>query len=78
MRIFKKNENDYTHFREMPKSNDDGGGIKMMPVLDVRDGEKMRIKVNQIVKQLNIEKGSKFIKPSYSGWGYSYNLSMKK
>jgi hypothetical protein len=74
MRILKKNVEDFTHFREMPNSRKEGG-MKLMPVFDVRDQRK---KVEMILKQRNVDRGSKYFKPSYSVIGYSYNSSMKK
>lgn len=49
-----------------------------IPVIDVRDGEKARISAEKVLKQANIAKGSKYFKPTFSLYGYSYNLSMKK
>lgn len=49
-------------------------GRFIIPVADVR---RNRGQVERIEKYANIEKGSKFFKPSYSLLGYSYNISMK-
>lgn len=49
-----------------------------IPVVDVRTSDRHRERVEEIIKQSNISRGSKFFNPSYSGMGYSYNLSMKK
>lgn len=48
-----------------------------IPVVDVRDGEKERKAAKAIIKSSNISKGSKYITPSFSLLGYSYNHSMK-
>lgn len=45
----------------------------VIPVVDVRRGEDARRRVNEIVKQSNIQRGSKFFKPSYSVIVRSYN-----
>jgi hypothetical protein len=45
----------------------------VIPVVDVRRGEDSRRRVNEIIKQQNIQRGSKFFKPSYSVLGRSYN-----
>ena len=81
MRRLKKNVEDYSYFMEVPNSRKDAkkeGEMKLMPVWDVRDGENVRKKVENILKQRNIDRGSKYMKQSYSVVGYSYNISMKK
>lgn len=45
-----------------------------VPVLDVRRNREI---AELVLKGANIAKGSKYIKPSYSWYGYSYNHSMK-
>lgn len=44
-----------------------------VPVVDVRRSEDQRRKAKRIMKESNRAKGSKFIRPSYSWYGYSYN-----
>lgn len=51
-----------------------GKDVFTIPVADVRRNRKQ---ANAILKSANIHAGSKFIRPSYSLLGYSYNLSMK-
>lgn len=47
----------------------------VIPVIDVRDGEVARDRVNQIIKS---QHRSKFTNPSYSAGGNSYQVSQKK
>lgn len=49
----------------------------IIPVVDVRRGEKIRMIADYMQKIANIQKGSKFIKPSYSVLGFSYNAGRK-
>lgn len=44
-----------------------------IPVVDVRHGAASRKRVSAIIKQQNIQRGSKYFKPSYSVIGRSYN-----
>lgn len=44
-----------------------------IPVVDVRNGDEARQKANSMAKGTN----SRFIKPSFSGLGLSYNSSKK-
>lgn len=48
-----------------------------IPVVDVRTSPKHRDRVEEIIKQVNTTKGSKFFNASYSFMGYSYNISKK-
>lgn len=50
----------------------------VIPVIDVRDGQHERNKVNTIIKNLNFHSGSKYMRPSYSVRGLSYQISHKK
>jgi len=59
-----------SHFREMPNGS-------RLPVIDVRDNEKSRVAVNNIIKAENVARGSRFINQSFSLKGYSYNQSMR-
>lgn len=52
-------------------------GTFVVPVVDVRRGPKNREAAKKMLKQENIQRGSKYIKPSHSIMGYSYNASMK-
>lgn len=70
-------EGRYSFIIEAKEKQKDGGDKKLMPAIDVRDGVKARKRVNDIIKQDNVQRGSKFIKPSYSFHGYTYNMSMK-
>lgn len=45
----------------------------VVPVVDVRLGDSKRRKANQILKDANIKRGSKFMKQTFSLWGYKYN-----
>ena len=47
----------------------------VIPVVDVRDGEAARGRINQMVKS---QQRSKFTNPSYSEGGNSYQVSQKK
>ncbi len=76
MKIIQK-EGMYSHEREMPEEKG-VGGFKRMPVIDVRDGKNHRQRVEEILKAERINRGSKFMKPSFSVIGYSYNVSPKK
>lgn len=44
-----------------------------IPVVDVRTSENHRKKATKIIKNRNAHQGSKFMKTSYSLWGYKYN-----
>lgn len=46
-----------------------------IPVVDVRDGEEQRESANRMIKA---NASSKYMKPSYSVVGPSYNQSMKE
>jgi hypothetical protein len=68
------------------KRNDELVGIRVtntkdetfvIPVIDVRRSEKERAYADSMIKANNVQKGSKFMKPSYSWYGPSYNTSMK-
>lgn len=67
-----------THLKD---KNDDLIGIRVqtkkddfnIPVLDVRRSEDTRRKVNVFRKDANAHRGSKFMKTTYSLWGYRYN-----
>jgi hypothetical protein len=48
-----------------------------IPVLDNRN-PKHQQRIAKTFKKINSAKGSKYIKPSFSGWGFSYNVSRKK
>lgn len=45
----------------------------IVPVLDVRRNEDARRRANAFIRAGNIQRGSKFMKISYSGYGYRYN-----
>ena len=47
----------------------------VVPIVDVT---KNRVKANAILKADTINKGSRFLKPSYSVLGRSYQVSQKK
>lgn len=49
-----------------------------IPVIDVRDGEDQRENAKAFLKTANYHKGSKYMKPSYSVIGLTYNDSTKK
>lgn len=55
----------------------DGADKKIMVGLDVRDGDKTRARVEAILKEQRRNVGSKFMRPSFSLYGYSYNQSRK-
>lgn len=48
-----------------------------IPVLDSRNPKHIE-RIAKTTKEVNANRGSKFMKPSYSGWGFSYNVSRKK
>lgn len=50
---------------------------KQIPVLDVRNSPEEREKIEKSIKANNKMKGSKYIKPSFSVLGHSYNDSFK-
>lgn len=66
--------------------NDSLVGIKVessketftIPIVDVRNGFSQRERADEMIKQENIQRGSKYFSPSTSLMGYSYNNSMKK
>jgi len=72
-----------TKISTLKKGNKFSYGIKVkteketfvIPVVDVRDGEKERAISKSIIKAQN---QSKFTKPSYSVMGHSYHVSRKK
>lgn len=72
-----------TKISHLKKENKFSYGIKVetekdafvIPVVDVRDGEDARRKAENIIKSQN--KG-KFMQPSFSVMGYSYQVSRKK
>lgn len=43
-----------------------------IPVLDVRRSDGTRRRANEFIKDANAHRGSKFLKPSYSLYGYRY------
>lgn len=47
----------------------------VIPVVDVRDGENARQRIGQMVKSAS---RSKFLAPTYSAGGNSYQVSQKK
>ena len=49
-----------------------------VPVIDARDDEEARLTVEQMVKDSNRVKGSKFMRPSFSSIFRSYQESWKK
>ncbi len=76
-----------THlFQEYTEGNKTLVGIKVekedetfvVPVIDVRTSDNYRKAVQQFVKEGNATRGSRFMRPSYSVLGYSYNGSHKK
>lgn len=48
-----------------------------IPVVDVRVSPEQRKRAERILKASRTQTGSKFMKPSYSMMGYSYNVSRK-
>ena len=48
-----------------------------IPVIDVRRSEKERRYAKSMIKSVNVKTGSRYLNPSYSVMGYSYNKSMK-
>jgi hypothetical protein len=52
--------------------------VKTISVVDVRDGEKERMLAYSIIKTLNANRGSKYIKPSFGSGGGCYNVSRKR
>jgi hypothetical protein len=52
--------------------------VFVVPVLNVKDGQPTRDRINYMTKNNNIRKGSKFMQPSYSVGGNSYQASQKK
>lgn len=52
-------------------------GSFVIPVIDVRDGESERGFVANTIKQSNVQNGSRFLRPSYSVRGLSYQNSYK-
>lgn len=73
----------HTKVTVLPVENKRSYGIKVetdkqdfiIPVIDVRDGEEERKKVNQMIKASN---RSKYTQPSFSVCGNSYQVSHKK
>lgn len=53
-------------------------GKFVIPVVDVRDGKEDRELAERMLKDSNRVVGSKYFRPSYSWYGFSYNQSMKK
>ena len=51
--------------------------VFVIPVLNVIDGQPIRDRINHMAKNNNIRKGSKFMQPSYSVGGNSYQVSKK-
>lgn len=49
----------------------------VIPVVNVKNGEASREKANNIIKQVNRQMGSKFMRPSYSVIGGCYQNSHK-
>lgn len=50
----------------------------VIPVLDVRDGDAAREQITHTQTTSNYHKGSRFMRPSYAGWGGCYQNSYKK
>lgn len=50
----------------------------VIPVIDCRDGEEARKRTARTEKQVRNNRGSKFMKPSYSVMGNCYQVSHKK
>lgn len=50
----------------------------VVPIIDATKSFSQRERANEQIKANNIQRGSKFFAPSYSAWGYSYNVSRKK
>lgn len=50
----------------------------LIPVVDVRDGQAYVDKVRELERGDNSVRGSKFIKPTITWIGATYNQSMKK
>ena len=49
-----------------------------MYVIDARKSPRHREVVEKVIKNENARKGSKFMKPSFSGNGLSYQVSHKR
>lgn len=71
--ILKNSEGQHVGYR-ITKNDGDKFDI---PVLDSRN-PKHRERITKTIKERNTIQGSKFIKQSYSAWGFSYNHSMKR
>lgn len=69
-----KKENQLSHIIRVETAKDTFD----IPVLDVRDGLPARSRANGILKARNYRTGSRFMKPSYSVGGNSYQNSFKK
>jgi hypothetical protein len=50
----------------------------VIPVVDVRDGEERRGQADNILYASNATKGSKYLRPSFAGWGGCYQNSHKQ
>lgn len=51
---------------------------QLMYVIDARKSDKHRRAVENIVKEMNARKGSKYMRPSFASCGLSYQVSHKK
>lgn len=70
---FLKNEDKASYGIKVTTKED----VFVIPVLSVRDGQPTRDRINYMAKNNNIRKGSKFMQPSYSVGGNSYQVSQK-
>lgn len=50
----------------------------IIPVVNVTKSDSRRKFGEKIIKSSNATKGSKYLKPSFSEWGKSYQISHKK
>lgn len=49
-----------------------------IPVIDVRDGEDQRNAAKSLLKASNMNRGSQYIKPTYTLFGENYNTNYSK
>lgn len=69
-----------TQISHLKDKDDNTIGVKVVtrkeefvtPVIDVRISNDKRRRAAAFVKDANTTRGSKFLKPSYSLWGYKY------
>ena len=52
--------------------------VFVVPILNVKDGQPTRDRINYMTKNNNIRKGSKFMHPTFAVNGNSYQVSHKK